>query len=354
MPRIARPLVSLRAPRQAALAIATATALLLTACGSDSDDGAPASGSTIDWSAAGTAPEVDSVAFPVTIEGQLGSITLEEAPERVVSVGQYRDTDAAVALGVVPLATPDLTGFIEGGISPWVARELAGDTPELFDSFELPFEQIAALEPELILGTDRSALDEEYATLSEIAPTLSYANGYNKDEWQLTTERVATALGRADQAAPIIAEVEAAVEAARADNPEFDGATFTFGPVTADGTVNTINSTTDASVIFLEALGLELSPAVQELPDASFPGRAVISPEQLDLLDADVLMLTFNTPEARETLEANPLFQALPAVQRGSYVALELPTALALAFPSALSIPYGLEQVVPKLAAAIN
>lgn len=327
---------------------------MIVGCGSDSDDGAT------DTSAPSSAPSVSEPAASVpggesiVVEGQLGTLTLEGPPERVVSVGQFRDTDAAVALGVVPLATPDLGGFIEGGISPWVLRELDGEKPQLFDSSELPYEQIAELRPDLILGTDRSALDEEYSTLAAIAPTLSSANGYNKDEWQLTTSRVATALGRPDAAEAIIAEVEDAVAAAKAANPELDGKTFTFGPVQADGTINTINSTTDASVKFFEDLGLQLSPTVQELPDAMFPGRAVISPERLDLLDADILLLTFNSPEAREALEANPLFQALPAVQRGAYVALELPTAIALAFPSALSIPYGLEQVVPKLADAVR
>ncbi len=117
--------------------------------------------------------------------------------------------------------------------------------------------------------------------------------------------------------------------------------------------MNTINSETDASVIFFSELGLRLSKRVTGLKQSAIPGRAVISPERLDLLDADVLVLTYNSPAAKSTLESQELFQRIPAVRDGRYVALDLPTALALAFPSALSIPYGLRQVVPQLEQAL-
>lgn len=129
---------------------------------------------------------------------------------------------------------------------------------------------------------------------------------------------------------------------------------FTIGPVQADGTVTTINSATDASAVFLSQLGLTLSPAVTGLATGPIPGRAPISPERLGVLDADVLILTFNTPQAQQRMEANPLFQQIRAVRAGRYVPLDLPTAIAIAFPSALSIPYALKVSVPKVAAAVT
>ncbi|GAA4986725.1 hypothetical protein [Actinopolymorpha pittospori] len=117
--------------------------------------------------------------FPVTIDGVEGAITLDAAPTRVVSVGQYRDTDAAVALGVVPLATPNLDHFMQGGISPWVRERLTGEPPALFEFADgLPFEQLATFAPDLILATDHVDLDKDYATLTGIAPTLSKVSGY--------------------------------------------------------------------------------------------------------------------------------------------------------------------------------
>ncbi|MFF4600279.1 ABC transporter substrate-binding protein [Amycolatopsis sp. NPDC001319] len=240
------------------------------------------------------------------MKGVEGTTTIPRPPQRVVSVGQYRDSDAAVALGVVPLITPDLGKFLPGGMSPWLKAKAGTHPPELFADTQLPFERIAALKPDLILGTDRSTLAQDYKTLSAIAPTLSSASGYNKDTWQVTTRRVATALGRSPEA------------------------------------------------LFFAQLGLVLSPKVTSLPQTSIPGRSQISPERLDLIDADVLVLTYTTPGSRAQTEALPLFQQLPAVRRGSYVALDITTAIALAFPSALSVPYGLQQVVPKISGAIK
>lgn len=345
--------------------VAVGAAWLLSGCGADDDDRdggstttAPGSTpSSVEPSTTGGPAKPaspDEGVFPVDIDGALGTITVVQAPERVVAVGSYRDIDAAMAFGVVPLATADGSRFFADGVAPWVVRRLDGaPIPELLEQ-ELPFEKIAALHPDLILATDRPSIEAEYAQLTSIATTLGPGNGYNKDPWQLTTARVGAALGKPADAEALIAEVESLVTTTRDEHAGFAGKTFTFGPVQADGTINTINSTTDASVVFLSDLGLELSPHVLDLPQASFPGRAEISAEQIELLDADVILLTFNTPDARTTLEANPLFQALPAVQRGAYIALDLPVALALGFPSALSIPYGIEVVVPLLDAILG
>jgi iron complex transport system substrate-binding protein len=331
--------------RRDALRFAGASGLSLALAGCASTGGQPA-----------TAPaQSASGAFPMTLDGVQGPMVLNAAPTRIVSVGQYRDTDAAVALGLIPLATPDLSGFVEGGISPWVARELSGTKPELLALTDgLPLEKIAALAPDLILATDRSGLEEEYAALSRIAPTLSTVSGHNRDTWQTTTTRIGTALGKKSQAETLISQVEGAISAARTANPGFAGRTFTIGPVTAEGVINTINSPTDASAVFMSQLGLTLSPKVASLPKGGFAGRAVVSPEQIEAIDADVVILTFNTPQARAQLEANELFKRVPAVRRGSYIALDLPTAIAMAFPSALSIPYGLERSVPLIAAALK
>ncbi|MGW4793935.1 ABC transporter substrate-binding protein [Nonomuraea sp. NPDC004297] len=294
-------------------------------------------------------------AFPVSLKGAQGTVELKAAPTRIVSVGQFRDTDAAVALGFVPLATPDVSSFIAGGISPWVTQKLAGAKPELLAITDgLPFEKIAALGPDLILATDHSGLEEDYAALSKIAPTLSTVAGYNRDAWQVTTARIGTALGRKSQAEALVAEVEGAISAAEAANPGFAGKTFTIGPVTAEGVINTINSPTDASALFMSQLGLKLSPKVDSLPKGTFPGRAIVSPELIEAIDADVVILTFNTPQARTRLESNELFKRLPAVRRGSYIALDLPTAIAMGFPTVLSIPYLLQRSVPLIAAALK
>ncbi len=304
----------------------------------------------------GTAPPTTDGTFPVTVEGSEGPTTLDAEPRRVVTVGTYRDIDAALALGVVPLAAAKLPPMIPGGITPWAKERIGnGPMPELFPTTGgLPFERIAALAPDLVLATDYSALANDYPTLSEIAPTLSSASGYNKDTWQVTTNRVGAALGRARAASDTVARVEAAIRTARERNPGFAGRTFTIGPVTPDGVVYTINSENDASARFLSDLGLKLSPSVLGLPPDRLPGRAVVSPEVLRTLDADVMVLSFSSAATRAKLEAEPLFQQIPAVRRGAYVPVDTTTAVSIAFPSAISIPYGLQKTIPLIAGALQ
>lgn len=201
-------------------------------------------------------------------------------------------------------------------------------------------------------ATDDYTLTKDYATLAKIAPTLSYQTSVGGDSWQTMTTRVGSILGKDAQAKQLIATTEQAIASAKSANTVLAGKTFTFGPVSSMTSIYTINSTEDASAEFFAQLSMKLSPKVTSLPDSSTPRRAEISPEQLQLLDADVLILSFPTTAIQKQFESQAIFQKIPAVKRGSYVALDMATAVAVAFPSVLSIPYGLSVTVPKLVAA--
>lgn len=65
-----------------------------------------------------------SGAFPVTIEHALGETTIEAEPERVVTLG-WGSSDAAIALGVIPVAIPfDSYAGDENGVLPWISEAL--------------------------------------------------------------------------------------------------------------------------------------------------------------------------------------------------------------------------------------
>lgn len=315
---------------------AAATTMLLAGCGSGETAAAPAG------KAAG---------FPVTVPGKLGSTTVNAAPQRVVACGYLRDTDLALALGAnLVLATKNSS--FASGLAPWAKPTT---NPELVDaSSGLPMEKIAGARPDLILASDDYKLATDYPTLAKMAPTLGYANGVGQDGWEQMIQRAGDILGKRPLADKLVEQVRAKIADARTQHPEFAGRTFTFGPVTPAGQLYTTSSATDAGASFFSQLGLKLSPKVTSLPRSSTAGKSVISPERLDLLDADVVILTYPNDKVRTEFEANPLFKNLPAVQRGAYLALDFPTAIAVAFPSVLSIPYGLDAAVPKLAAALK
>src|SRR5690606_12018238 len=79
---------------------------------------------------------------------------------------------------------------------------------------------------------------------------------------------------------------------------------------------------------------------------------ASVSLEEIGEIDADILIMWFGDG-AREAFEAQPLFQTINAVKRGSYVALDDPVSVwSTSALSLLSIPYGFPQFVPRLAEA--
>jgi iron complex transport system substrate-binding protein len=77
---------------------------------------------------AATAPETEGLSgsgdFPVTLDHAFGETTVEAEPERVVTWG-WGSSDAALALGVVPVAMAHQSyGGDEDGVHPWAAEQL--------------------------------------------------------------------------------------------------------------------------------------------------------------------------------------------------------------------------------------
>ena len=94
--------------------------------------------------------------FPVTIKHALGETVIPAAPQRIVTLG-WSSTDAAIALGTVPVGFPSFrsAGF-DRDIVPWVEEAIAAagaPAPVTFDDTAgAPIEKIAALKPDLILA----------------------------------------------------------------------------------------------------------------------------------------------------------------------------------------------------------
>lgn len=112
-----------------------------------------------------------------------------------------------------------------------------------------------------------------------------------------------------------------------------------------------IVSDADPTVELLIELGFTPSPAFGEVQPRE-PGATTgsLSPERLDLLDADVLFQRCGSPDAEAALGANPLFQQLDVVQREANFVFVYEVWTALRSPSVLAVPYLLEEVVPRLA----
>lgn len=298
--------------------------------------------------------------FPVTFTHAFGETTLEAAPERIVTVG-WMSQDAVLALGAVPVGIPlQSWGGDENGMLPWVTEALdamGADYPERLDfggnGNEIPFEQILALDPDLILAPYSGFDETGYRRLADIAPTIAYADGVWSGTWQEIVSVTGRALGKSDEAETVIAETEAIFSEVAAEHPEFEGKTFTFGYAYPADAGMGVYVSTDPRVQMIEDMGLMLSPGAAALPTDNF--YVDVSLEELDTVTADVLITWHDSEADLEAIRANPVFARFAPVANDAHVALtDQSFSMALSAPSPLSIPWAMERFAPQLADALD
>lgn len=343
---------SIRSPRVLAVVAAAVLAVVLAACSSSSDDDADDDADAEADPAAAAAAED---AFPVTVEHAFGETEIAEAPERVVTWG-YSSADAAIALDVVPVAIPFSSyGGDDEGVLPWIREELESrgeDVPTVLpNTEEPPFEAIAAAEPDLIIAAYSGITDEDYETLTQIARTVAYPDEAWATPWREVIEIVGTSLGRSDDAAALLADIDAQIAERAAAHPELEGTTVAMVWDTPDGFY--VYKPADARVEFATALGMVSAPSVDELAtdESTFTFR--ISDEQLDRLTSDVLVNFADTPEQSQAFLTSPRGQLMDQVTRGAVAevtGVEFITAVSP--PTALSLTWGLDEYVTLLSDA--
>lgn len=337
-----------RSTRALALAATLTSAVALTACA--------ASSASTD---AATGADAAEGSFPVEIEHALGTTVIESAPERVAAIG-WGNHDAALALGVAPVGADDQTWSFDQtdglGLYEWsldAYEELGAEEPVIFDtSAGIDFEAIADTAPDVILAAHSGLTEDEYETLSEIAPVIAYPEIPWYTPWREAIRLDGAALGLADEAEELVADIDAQIADATAD-AGFEGKTAAFLSLSAaDLSTASVYAEGDTRAAFLGDLGFDQPEVVQSAgADGSF--YADISAENVDQLsDVDVIV-AYGDDELLPALQADPLWSTVPAVQNGAVVAVGLGDALSSAVsPTALSIPWMLDEYVGLLSDA--
>jgi iron complex transport system substrate-binding protein len=326
------------------LILLMACAVAVSACGSDEEPttSAPAAGGS------------DAAAFPVTIDHKYGSTTIKSEPRRVVVAG-LREQDSLLALGVVPVATTEWFGKHPGAIFPWAKAKLgSAKVPTVLASTDgLEIEKIAAQRPDLILAVYSGMTEKEYTALSKIAPVVAQPKGkvdYGSS-WQEETTITGKAIGRGTEATKLVEQTEKLIADAAAAHPEFKGKTaanvtdyqgiFVYGPQ-------------DVRTRTLEDLGFTYP---QELRDAftdEFGGQ--LSDEKLDAIDVDALVWFADGDRSAAELKKLGVYSKLDVRKEGRdiFVLTKDRVYEATSFPSVLSMPTLMKELVPRLAAAVD
>ncbi|ASU82642.1 hypothetical protein CDO52_07455 [Nocardiopsis gilva YIM 90087] len=324
-------------------AAAAATALIATGCGTGADslDDASADG---DWT-------------PVTIEHAFGSTEIDKEPERIVTVG-WSDEATLLELGIVPVGMAESTYGDEDGYLPWdleKIEELGADKPELFPTDDgISAEQVANFAPDLILGVQSGMQESEYEQLSEIAPTIPYLDQPWTTEWQEQTLTIGEAVGRKDEAQEIVDATNDYVADLTADHPEFADTTFAIGSPMPDSNSLAFYTEGDGRFELMRQLGFTpagFHDSALSVDDGQFYG--LLSLEDADSIDADVLVMWFNTEEERRDLDDNKVFQKVDAVADGGYAPFDSARlSMAISTPNPLSLRWAMDDIIPQLSKA--
>jgi iron complex transport system substrate-binding protein len=289
----------------------------------------------------------------VSIEHEYGSTEITAEPQRIVLVG-LNEQDALLALGTVPVGT---SNFLDapGGIHPWAQEALAGaPLPTLLDQTDgIPYEEVAALAPDLVVGLYSGLTQEDYDTLSGIAPTVAQPAGQEDYtiSWQDTTLTLGRILGKEEEARTLVADTEGLFEAARAEHPEFSGASAVMATV-YEGYY--FYGAGDPRGRLLTSLGFTVPTELEQFIGADGFGGTVPG-ERVSLLDVDALVWLADGTTA-DTLRSDALYSSLGVVGEGREVLVQEGEDVndAVSFVTPLSIPLILEDLVPRLAGAVD
>lgn len=339
------------------VAVAAAAVLSLSACSTG-----PAGSGTPTGNSSASA---DAEAFPVTIEHAFGETTLAEKPERVATVS-WVNADVSLALGVVPVGMPaDTYGGNENQSTPWKDAKLeeldaaigTDRAPAQYSEADgIAFDDIAATNPDVILAAYSGLSQEDYDTLSKIAPVVAYPEVAYGTAWQDSTRIIGEALGLSEDAEELVSETEQAIADAAAEYPQIEGKTFIYGnlePASAEG-VN-IYTANDNRPRFLTELGMVQADVVTENTKGSEEFFIPWSAERANELDSDVFVTWVPDASAKEAIAGDPLLGQIPAVKSGALVADSDNTlTLSVSAANPLSLVWALDRFLPMLGEAAD
>lgn len=312
-----------RSARAAAVLLTGAVAAVLAGCADDGDDADPAA-------ANGDPSGGAALAEPITVDNCGFDVTVEEPPQRVVTI-KSTSTEMMLALGLGDRLVG--TAFADGPLPDEYAGQL-DDVPVISDNVPGQ-EALLDVEPDFVYGGwesnfavdtagERSSL-ADFGITTYVSPAACQDPAYQPDpmtfdELFAEIREVASFFGVTDRADELVAEQQALLE--QVTEP---GAGLTALWYSSGEDAPFVGGDIGAPAMIMRELGVENIFA--DL-DATWSN---VSWEQVIDRDPDVIVLVdaaWNTADNKiEILESNPATAALPAVAERRYLRLPFPAS---------------------------
>ena len=287
-----RPTPATAGSKPVLVALLLALLLALTACGGSSSSAGGDSGSS---------GESDDAAWPVTVTGDNGELTLEEQPEAIVSMSASA-TEMLFAIGAGPQveAVDNTSNYPEDA----PVTDLSAFTPNA--------EAIAGYNPDLVvLSDDMNGIVDALGALD--IPVLQLGAAQTLDDSYEQLETLGAATGHADDAAKVVTDMQDRIDAALESVGDSGQGLRVYHEL--DPTFYSASSSTFIGSVY-ELFGLE---NIADGAEGAAGGYPQLSAEYVVGQAPDLVVLadTICCEQSAETLAQRPAFDTLPAVQEG-------------------------------------
>ncbi|NUS43213.1 MAG: ABC transporter substrate-binding protein [Mycobacteriaceae bacterium] len=282
--------------------------------------------------------DAGSTAGSVTVKHVMGETKIDGTPSRIVVMGPQW-FDAALALGVSPVGylVPGLTASTA---APW-EPPIPASAKRIDASGDL-VEQIAALEPDLILAPAFMVDRARYDKFSKLAPVIDSLTSAQIDPWRDQVTTLGKVLHKESDAVRVIARVDATVADVTSRYPGLRGKTFLTCMLTGPAQLMVLADPKDGSAEVFNGLGMAIPQnIVREAPRG---GRLALSPERLGDLTSDLLVCGA-MPSLEQKFRELPGYPQLPSVRTGSIAFVDVVDINAINQPTALTVPYVLQKL---------
>ncbi|MEK4513510.1 iron-siderophore ABC transporter substrate-binding protein [Paenibacillus sp. FSL K6-2524] len=299
--------------------------------------------------------------YPIVIKHAFGETVIESKPERVATI-QWANHDVVLALGVVPVGFSAANYGVQddSGLLPWTAeklKELGATNPNIFqDTDGLDFEAISDSDPDVILAAYSGITQEDYDTLSQIAPVVAYQTTAWSTTWREQVINNATGMGMKAEGEQLIKDTEKLIQEKASAHPDMKGKKVVWANFSAEDMSQLhIYTPADPRGSFLIELGMTYPESVTSQitdPTAFFMN---LSAENADILNDADLIIGYGDESLYQAVKADPVLGKIAAIQRGSVVFIGNGTPLAASGnPNPLSISYTMDEYLTLIDGAID